>query len=84
MTLRRGGGTLELAPPAGRARSTFPLVYLERGNVYALVRPDGLYHLTLTAAGDSVAGQAVGYGSPRSDSPASNPPFFRLQGRRAR
>jgi hypothetical protein len=82
LTLRRGGGTLELAAPAGGESATLTLVYLERGDTYALVRPDGLYHLTMTAGADTLSAQAIAYGSMRSTSPASNSPFLRIAGRR--
>lgn len=83
LTLAKGRGALELTP-AGRKTERHPLVYLKRDDVYALVRPDGIVHFTLTAAGDSVTGRAVGYGSPRADSPAASPPFLTVRGRRAR
>jgi hypothetical protein len=82
MTLRAGRGALALGPAAGE-RQVYPLVYLGRGDVYALVRPDGVYHLTLAARGDSVTGRATGYGSPMVRPPAENPPFFTLRAHRA-
>jgi hypothetical protein len=53
---------------------------LERGNTYALVRPDGIVHLMLETKGDSVSGKAIAYGSPRMTSPATNPPFLTFRG----
>ena len=51
--------------------------------MYALVRPDGVFHCTLAARGDSVTGRATGYGSPMAAPPADNPPFLTVQGHRA-
>lgn len=73
------GGTLTL-PGAGTSEVTYHLIYLERGNAYALVRPDGIVHLTLEVDGDRVSGRALGYGSPRLTPPASDPPFLTFQG----
>ncbi|MEO8620641.1 MAG: serine hydrolase domain-containing protein [bacterium] len=79
LTLRAGAGTLTV-DAGSTARTSYALVYLERGNTYALVRPDGIVHLTLETAGDSVSGKAIAYGSPRMTSPADNPPFLTLGG----
>ncbi len=81
LTLRRGKG--RLTPSGGSSTSaaqSFSLVYLERGNTYALVRPDGIVHLTLETMGDSVSGKVIAYGSPRLTSPAENPPFLTFRG----
>ena len=74
---RRGRLTLDAGSPS---ETTYPLIYLERGNAYALVRPDGIVHLTLEVDGDRVSGKAIGYGSPRLTPPANDPPFLTLQG----
>ena len=84
LTLRRGAGTLELTPTSGGKLVRHPLVYVERGNRYALVRPDGVFDLALVASGDSVSARATGYGSPMAKPPSSNPPFLTVHGSRAR
>lgn len=69
-------GTLQVAP--GTERSvTHPLVRLT-DDVYAMVGPDGVYHLTLRTENGVVVGTAIAYGSPRLTSPANNPSFLRF------
>jgi CubicO group peptidase (beta-lactamase class C family) len=79
LVLHEGKGrlTVDAGTPAA---VTYPLIYLERGNTYALVRPDGIVHLTIDVDGHDVTGKAIGYGSPRLKSPANDPPFFTFQG----
>jgi serine beta-lactamase-like protein LACTB, mitochondrial len=79
LVLRRGGGTLTVGA-GGPSRATYPLVYLERANTYALVRPDGVVHLTVEVDGHEVTGKAIGYGSPRLTPPTKDSPFFTFHG----
>jgi serine beta-lactamase-like protein LACTB, mitochondrial len=55
-----------------------PIIYLDENNIFALIRPDGIYYLTIDFNGQTVAGKAIGYGSQLSNCPISNPPFFKF------
>jgi hypothetical protein len=48
--------------------------------VYALVRPDGAFHLTLEHAGGAVRGRAVRYWTLLRESPARSAPFLTFEG----
>jgi CubicO group peptidase (beta-lactamase class C family) len=79
LVLRQGRGALTVG--AGTASAVrYPLIYLERGNAYALVRPDGIVHLTVDVDGPDVRGTAIGYGTLRLTSPAKDVPFLTFQG----
>ncbi len=76
-----GGSSRITVGPAGATAQTYPLVYLERGGVYALVRPDGAFHLTLERdAGGRVRGRAVRYWTLLRESPARTAPFLTFEG----
>jgi serine beta-lactamase-like protein LACTB len=79
LSLHGGKGRLTVEPRSPREQA-YALLYLERSNTYALVRPDGIVHLTLEIDGNAISGKAIGYGSPRLTTPANNPPFFTFQG----
>jgi hypothetical protein len=79
LSLRRGGGTL-IVDTGGPSQVTYPLVYLERANTYALVRPDGTVHLTMEIDEHEIVGRAIGYGSPRLKAPTNDTPFFTFHG----
>jgi hypothetical protein len=70
-------GSISYASPTGQ--QSFPLIYLQRGNAYALVRPDGLFHLTLERTGDGVAGRAIRYWTSLDESPAGSAPFLSFE-----
>lgn len=82
-------GTLTLADenselvvdPGSNDERRFALFYLSADDVYALVRPDGIYHTALRVVGDELTGHVIGYGSPQLTSPAGNPPFMSFVGR---
>lgn len=69
---------LVIDPGSGDEQS-FSLFHLS-ADVYALVRPDGIYHTTIRVVDGVVAGQVTGYGSPQLTSPAGNPPFMTFFG----
>jgi serine beta-lactamase-like protein LACTB, mitochondrial len=75
-----GKGTLELAGRSGKITfdtgEEVSIKYLSVGNVYALIRPDGVYHMTIDFDRQVVKGRAIGYGSQLSQCPIANPPFF--------
>jgi hypothetical protein len=79
LSIGNGRGSL-VVDPGSPTQLTYPLIYLERGNSYAMVRPDGIVHLTMAVEADSVVGRAIGYGSPRLTPPSSDPPFFTFRG----
>jgi CubicO group peptidase (beta-lactamase class C family) len=58
----------------------YPLIYLQRANTYALVRPDGIVHLSVELEGGDITGKAIGYGSPRLNAPTNDSPFFTFHG----
>ncbi len=55
-----------------------PVIYLEENNVFALIRPDGIFYMTIDFNGQTLTGKAIAYGSQQSKCPISNPPFFKL------
>ncbi len=65
--------------PGSSDEQRFRLFHVS-ADVYALVRPDGIYHTTVRVADGVVTGQVVGYGSPQLTSPAGNPPFLTFSG----
>jgi hypothetical protein len=76
-------GTLEIAEGFGKItfdkNQQVTLKYLNTKNVYALIRPDGIYYLNIDFDGQALTGKAIGYGSQLSESPATNPPFFKFE-----
>lgn len=76
-------GTLELAEGKGKisfdAGQQVAITYLDTKNVYALIRPDGIYYLTIDFDGQLLKGKAIGYGSQLSECPITNPPFFKFE-----
>ena len=78
MTLSNRRGALALtAESSSRALRLFAL---DSGGVYALVRPDGIYHTVLRMVGDTLTGRSIGYGSPQLTQPDANTPFLRFSG----
>jgi CubicO group peptidase (beta-lactamase class C family) len=75
LSLTNGFGKLTFNPNTG-LKEILPLICLERGNVYALFRPDGAFRLTLNVKEGLVNGSVIGYGSPLQASPANHPPFL--------
>jgi hypothetical protein len=82
---------LTLADSSGRLRAgvgdgqeSYLLFDLGAGDVYALVRRDGIYYSTLTVADGLVNLRVLGYGSPRFTSPAGHPPFMTFKGQISR
>lgn len=74
------GEKSELIVDAGGSdEQHFRLFYLA-ADVYAIVRPDGIYHTTLSVNDGAVTVQVVAYGSPQLTSPAENPPFMTFVG----
>lgn len=55
-----------------------PVIYLNENNVFALIRSDGVFYLTLDFNDQTVTGKAIAYGSQQSKCPISNPPFFKF------
>jgi hypothetical protein len=53
-----------------------PVIYLKKESIYALIRPDGIFRLTLTNKQNLVTGEVIGYGSPLVVSPSHHPPFL--------
>lgn len=76
-------GTLELVEGIGKISfedgQQVAIRYLNTKNVYALIRPDGIYYLNIDFDGQALTGKAIGYGSQLSESPATNPPFFKFE-----
>ena len=54
------------------------IIYLNTNNVYAFIRPDGVYYLTIDFDGQTLTGKAIAYGSQLSDCPITNPPFVKF------
>ena len=74
-TLTLSAGRGELIIGVGTANAIpCRLVYLERGNRFALIRPDGVLHMTLEFVDGRVMGRATGYGSPQLRPPAESQP----------
>jgi len=59
LTLENGRGTL-VADGVTNA-----LIHVVAGNVYAFVRPQGIYHATLDLSDGSISGRVIAYGSPQ-------------------
>ena len=53
-----------------------PIIYLHENTVFALIRPDSIFYLTMEFTEKTVTGKAIAYGSQQSKCPISNPPFF--------
>jgi serine beta-lactamase-like protein LACTB, mitochondrial len=76
-------GTLELVDGTGKisfdSGQQVAIKHLTTKNVYALIRPDGIYYLNIDFDGQALTGKAIGYGSQLSKSPVANPPFFKFE-----
>lgn len=80
-TLRLAEGRGALTIDAGTPEEqVFVLFHLGVGDVYALVRADGIYHTTVRIADGMLTGRVIGYGSPQLTSPVTNPPFITFSG----
>lgn len=53
-----------------------PIIYLHEDNVFALIRPDGIFYLTMDFNAQTVTGKAIAYGSQQTKCPITNPSFF--------
>jgi hypothetical protein len=80
LVLTNGRGTLAV-DPGSADKEKYELFYLSVDDVYALVRPDGIYRTTIGVVDGVLLGRAIAYGSPRLSSPANNPPFLTFAGR---
>lgn len=74
LALTDGRGTLVIEGVTNR------LIHVGAGNVYALVRPIGIYHATLEVVDGTIRGRVLSYGSPQSASPAASPPAITFSG----
>lgn len=80
LMLRGGAGTLTMDVGAP-TEQVYPLIYLERGGRYAMVRPEGILHLTIEkSSATSITGQVVRYGSPRLTPPTGERPILQFSG----
>jgi serine beta-lactamase-like protein LACTB, mitochondrial len=80
LVLQGGAGRLTVDPGTSTEQG-FPLVYLERGNRYAMVRPDGIVLLTIERSSTtSITGLAIRYNSPRLTPPTDELPFLLFAG----
>ncbi|NOT75169.1 MAG: beta-lactamase family protein [Cyclobacteriaceae bacterium] len=66
-----------ITPDLEKKDVQWPLIFLS-GNVYALIRPDGIYYCSVTKTGDVLIGKAIAYGSRMLSSPSSNPAFIKF------
>jgi len=78
--LSEGRGNIIL-DPATDNEQVYRLNYLGRGNIYALIRPDGVFYMTITHNEGVLGGKAIGYGSPQIRSPTENPAFLLFETR---
>ncbi len=74
-TLALINGFAKIALEADQENS---IIYLGIKNVFALVRPDGIYYCTIDFNERSLSGKAIAYGSRLSSSPITNPPFVKF------
>lgn len=59
LTMQDGRGTL-VADSV-----TYQLIHVAAGNVYAFIRPQGIYHATLELRDGRISGRVIAYGSPQ-------------------
>lgn len=81
LTLTGERGEL-LVEQGSRDEQMFVLFYLHADDVYAFVRPDGIYRSSLAVIDSVLSGRVVGYGSPQLTSAPGNPPFMTFVGHR--
>lgn len=74
LTLSNGRGTL-VAEGVSNA-----LIHVAAHNVYAFIRPTGIYHATLEVVEGTVRGGVMSYGSPQRSPAYTNPPVIRFSG----
>jgi serine beta-lactamase-like protein LACTB len=74
--LQLSGRNGSLTHSDGGAAIRLPALQLNRGNIYALVRPDGLFHLTIGNTPEGIRGRAVKYWSMLKAAPADLRPFM--------
>lgn len=58
----------------------YPLVYLQRDNIYSLVHPLGLLYTTIDFEGDTISGKSFYYRSPQLTMPDKDLPMFKFHG----
>jgi len=80
ISLSEGRGNIIL-DPATDDEQVYRLLYLGRGNIYALIRPDGVFYMTIAHSEGVLRGKATGYGSPQLRSPTENPAFLLFETR---
>lgn len=74
LTLQNGRGSLVTEG------ETNTLIHVAAGNVYALVRPAGIYHATLEVVDGQIRGSVIAYASPRNSPANVNPPAISFSG----
>lgn len=60
--------------------TNYPLVYMQRANIYALIHRDGILYTELNIENGSVNGKVMRYKSPLLLSPNLDRPFMKLSG----
>ena len=59
---------------------TYPLVYLERDNIYALIHKDGILYTELDMENGNLNGKTMRYKSPLLTAPNTQKPFMKFEG----
>lgn len=62
--------------PNGPEMTTYPLIYLQRNNVYALFHPNGLLHAEINSQKNMLFGRCVRYRSPRNQLPFNDKSYL--------
>jgi serine beta-lactamase-like protein LACTB len=74
--LQLAGATGSLTYSNEKGATRLRILQLHRGNSYALVRPDGVFHLTIDNTPQGIRGRAIKYWSMLKAAPAELPPFM--------
>ncbi|MEK6153974.1 serine hydrolase domain-containing protein [Flavobacteriaceae bacterium 3-367] len=67
--------------PDSPEKQTYPLIYMQSDNIYALAHPRGLLYTKIVLAQHKVSGFTMRYRSPRNEPPTSDQPFLRFEGK---
>lgn len=73
-------GHLQIASGTAKEEN-YSLMYLERGNQYALFHPDGILYTEITVDSEGLSGRVMYYRGPNLHKTSTEPPYLRFTGK---
>lgn len=80
LNLSGATGCLQIAPGTAN-EECYSLMYLERGNQYALFHPDGILYTEINVGSEGLSGRVMYYRGPNLHKTSTEPPYLRFNGK---